>query len=373
MQVPQLFGHIEFDDEQHRAMVCRDVDTPDELMVHYWGGMPNRGRAVRLAVGQAEDDGYRTASVLTAYATLDEGAGLTRVPVSSDFVEFLKSLTISVLVQEEQCTFKLQREGIISYGICKRNTKAPDTRVENLSSWSDFRQWANKIRQTENAELFRGHGDSRFSLTTTFHRNGRQDMVKYCDTVVPEFRSHAEAALGRRLDGDGYEFATLLALAQHHGLPTPLLDFTASPYIAAFFAFADALDQAREEATHVRIFAVTRAFLGSSTPPVVSLTGAWPFIYRLAVSPINNPRLYAQQGQFLATNVAMVEDFLEMWEFNTGKQAIYAADIPISETVKALEDLKYMGVTAATMFPGLDGACKMMKHDMFFRQQKAAL
>lgn len=51
-------------------------------------------------------------------------------------------------------------------------------------------------------------------------------------------------------------------------------------------------------------------------------------------------------------------------------RTLHAVDVPISQAVKALEDLKFMGVTAATMFPGLDGACKMMRHDMLFRSRR---
>jgi hypothetical protein len=53
---------------------------------------------------------------------------------------------------------------------------------------------------------------------------------------------------------------------------------------------------------------------------------------------------------------------------NNGKELIIAVDVPISCAIEALEDLHFMGLTAAAMFPGLDGVCKMMKHKMAFKK-----
>jgi hypothetical protein len=63
-----------------------------------------------------------------------------------------------------------------------------------------------------------------------------------------------------------------------------------------------------------------------------------------------------------------MEHMLCMIQKRTGLSLVTAVDVPISEATAALSDLKFMGLTAATMFPGLDGLCRMMRHAMALRK-----
>ena len=43
--------------------------------------------------------------------------------------------------------------------------------------------------------------------------------------------------------------------------------------------------------------------------------------------------------------------------------------MPITIAAEVLEDLAYMGLTAANLFPGLDGVSKMIRHEMEFKRK----
>jgi len=207
-------------------------------------------------------------------------------------------------------------------------------------------------------------------LRTTLHRAGRTHHLRYVPNEFLQFKVYAEAALGKRFNlSDGQDYSTLLALAQHHGLPTPMLDWTESPYIAAFFAFSDALQgkRSRPDSTHVRVYSVSEEFVTVTSPQSAFLTAPQPFVASLAVDPIHNSRLLAQQGRFMVTIVVNVEDFIRNVESRIARQHLFAADVPVSGAAEALQDLAFMGLTAATMFPGLDGIALMIRHEMFYK------
>jgi len=89
--------------------------------------------------------------------------------------------------------------------------------------------------------LYRGHAKARWDLKPGIGRNlavykaysnPKEQMLDDEWRMVQDFRRQAGAHLGRRLE-DGWE---AWVLAQHHGIPTRLLDWTHSPLAALYFA-----------------------------------------------------------------------------------------------------------------------------------------
>lgn len=352
-------------------MMCMDIDRPDEAMLHFWGGSTEPAGAALLRVFKKRV-GVVELEVIAVYRTNEIG-GLWMPTLSESEFEYVRGFR--ALLEEKDGLLEgewMHQSGKKGHITLKPLERSDDLVPEKCLSWSDFKSWATRSRDESDAASFRGHGSNRFPLRTTLHRAGRHRLERYCADNLLEFRSHAEAVLGIRFNmQDANDYSMLLGLAQHHGLPTPLLDWTSSPYIAAFFAFAYAIESAesRPDDSHVRIYGLTGAFVRQSSPSTVVLPYVSPYVASLSISPCNNPRLYAQQGQFLVTNVGDAEQFLCSMEQKTGTKILLAADVPISSASEALEDLKFMGLTAATMFPGLDGVGKMLRHAMLFKHR----
>jgi hypothetical protein len=94
--------------------------------------------------------------------------------------------------------------------------------AEECNDWGEFKQWASQARLSLNAALYRGHGNRTFQLQTSLHRAGRCRIERYCAETLQQFHAQAEATLDMRLNmNDGGDYAVVLGLGQHHGLPTP--------------------------------------------------------------------------------------------------------------------------------------------------------
>ncbi|WP_433630105.1 FRG domain-containing protein [Halomicrococcus sp. NG-SE-24] len=115
--------------------------------------------------------------------------------------------------------------------------------------------WDEELGRHRSPYVFRGMTDSDHNLETSLHRfvgeSGRWDLEVH---LLRNFRQYAR----QEIDQPESPFH-LMALAQHHGLPTRLLDWTYSPAVAAYFATggspdADGLIWAVDyEAAHERL------------------------------------------------------------------------------------------------------------------------
>lgn len=234
-----------------------------------------------------------------------------------------------------------------------------------LNSWGDFKDWANSIKAKDRDSIFRGVARSSYGLKTSFHRTGRTDLERYRDEDMPVFSDLAETIGGLRFDGDN---GATWGFAQHYGFPTPLLDWTESPYIAAYFAFLERLEsKAADESENVKIYYLDGGFVRANTPRSVGMADAYPRVWIFRPNTKGNQRLIFQQGLFLHSNIVEIESYLLFLSKRQNIPTVSSVEMPATLAREAIDELRYMGVNHLSLFPGLDGAAKYATLKQFYR------
>jgi len=205
-------------------------------------------------------------------------------------------------------------------------------------------------------------------LRTSFHRAGRADLIRFLEEDVHALHKHLSARTKHVFNlSIPDELGAFFNLIQHHGYPTPLLDWTYSPYVAVFFAYrgisnADAA-RARPE-DKVRILEFNQALWKEEIGQLLQLVSARLYLSIGEFLAIENERMIPQQAASTVTNIDDIESYIQLRETN-GSRYLTAIDLPVREREKVICELGYMGITAGSMFPGLDGACAELKERNF--------
>jgi len=223
--------------------------------------------------------------------------------------------------------------------------------VVSCASWKDFKSKVpERLFGSEpfgrGTFLFRGQRDANWVLKASYDRwfeeiNRAESLrISTAESLLSEFEHHAEGLMPW-MD----QKPQMLALAQHYGLPTRLLDWTESPYIAAFFAFSEALEKSSPR-NNVAVFALdTRSYVWNGR--AVTLVN---------VKPGQNIRLRNQDGRFtlLESTATSLENHIESLQ-PEDPWPLYKFTIPASEARHALCELDVMGVNACRLYPDLQG------------------
>lgn len=226
-------------------------------------------------------------------------------------------------------------------------------------TWDEFHSVLRNIFEnqppTKGRFLFRGQGDSSWSLQTSFDRafaeypaNIRKEIEK---SLLDGFHDSLRNDDSFRDFGDD-EFA-LRALAQHYGLPTRLLDWTESPFVAAFFAFNSHFREALTDPNigdHVAVFALDSTN-SSVWDPEAGVAIVHPSSWK-------NPRIRRQIGccTYAKTPYTTLEEHLD--HFPGEELALQKLVLPVALAREAIPQLDIMGISYETIFPDLEGAAE---------------
>ena len=108
-----------------------------------------------------------------------------------------------------------------------------------IDSWTDLLDrlyddaWRPEIKRFRSPYVFRGLSDAAFPLVSALIRLGG-NYTQMEPHLLRNFRKYAHRNIVERDTAWHW-----LSLAQHHGLPTRLMDWTVSPLVAAHFATAN--------------------------------------------------------------------------------------------------------------------------------------
>lgn len=256
-----------------------------------------------------------------------------------------------------------------------------------VSSWNDLQDnlfaesWRPQLGRHRSPYAFRGLTRSGRGLETSLHRLGG-NFAAMERHLLRNFRKYARLSL---VDQDSIWH--WLALAKHHGLPTRLLDWSYSPFVALHFATADPDTYGEDSIVWMVNYIEARRRLPARLKAAVEEEGADVFTVEMLSEEIDSlmaldelsdslfvvffeppsldDRIINQYALFSMMSDAEAD--LAVW-LEQHPSLVRKVIIPAELKWEIRDKLDQANITERVLFPGLDGLSQWLKRQYSARQ-----
>jgi len=206
--------------------------------------------------------------------------------------------------------------------------------------------------------LFRGQADSKWKLETTLDRHIKKE-ISFVDyyKLIYSAKPQIESFTGKTWDMPNVseypgnlvnaEVDSYMVYMRHHGFPSPLLDWTTSPYIAAFFAYRNVDKKAKKVSVYAYIEKT-----GEGKAP----SNGKPFVSNYCFFGKAHKRHFLQQCQY--TYCYQIRDNVDYYsrhedvfcENRQNQDKLWKFILPASERINFLKKLDSMNINPFSFF-----------------------